>query len=271
MIVFPNCKINLGLHILRKRSDGYHDLETVFYPIPLRDGLEIIHSDGKEEITFTTSGIAIETAAEENICVSAYRLLKTHYPELPHIQMHLHKAIPTGAGLGGGSADGAFALCALNKKFNLSLTEEQLISYALQLGSDCPFFIKNTPCYATGRGEELTTIDVDLSGYKLVLVKPDIHIPTKAAFQNINPDAGRLSLKEIINLPIEEWQSHLFNDFELPIFKQYPEIANIRNTLYEQGAIYASLSGSGSAVFGIFKKEVSPVLSFPSSYFIKLL
>jgi 4-diphosphocytidyl-2-C-methyl-D-erythritol kinase len=189
VIAFPNCKINLGLHILQKRADGFHDLETVFYPIPLRDGLEIIQnaSASPNQIEFTLSGLAIDAKPEDNICVKAYHLLKKDFPQLPPVKMHLHKTIPSGAGLGGGSADGAFTLLLLNKKINLDLNEEQLTQYALQLGSDCPFFIINKPSYATGRGENLQAIELDLSSYQIVVVNPGIHINTGWAFSQITP------------------------------------------------------------------------------------
>ena len=184
MVSFPNCKINLGLNIVNKRNDGYHDFETVFFPIHLKDALEIIE---KEKFEFSTSGLPIEGEPEKNLCIKAYQLLKKDFPQLPAVQMHLHKAIPMGAGLGGGSADGAFTLKLLNKKFDLSLSEKQLINYSLQLGSDCPFFILNKPCFATGRGEILEQIDLDLSEYKILIVHPAIHISTAWAFSTIKP------------------------------------------------------------------------------------
>ena len=270
MIVFPNCKINLGLHILQKRTDGFHDLETVFYPVALQDALEIIQNlSPTTDIEFTTSGLEIPSTIEQNICVKAYRLLKKDKPELPAIKMHLHKVIPSGAGLGGGSSDGAFALTLLNKKFNLGLSEDQLLQYALQLGSDCPFFIKNQPCYATGRGENLEEVQIDLSDFKIVLVNPNIHIDTKQAFSKIVPDNQRISIKDIILKPIEQWKNNLKNDFEASVFTQYPEIKGVKEKLYQQGAIYASMSGSGSSVYGLFNKNLNLLLNFPSHYFIK--
>ena len=196
MIVFPNCKINLGLHILQKRSDGFHDLETIFYPIAVQDALEIVQQPAPAtDIEFSTSGLKVDGNLSDNICVKAYRSLKRDFAQLPAIRMHLHKTIPMGAGLGGGSADGAFTLVLLNKKFNLGLKEEKLIEYALQLGSDCPFFIKNVPSFATGRGEKLETISLDVSGYQFVVVNPQIHINTGWAFSQIIPLAERPSLK----------------------------------------------------------------------------
>ncbi|RYZ26351.1 MAG: 4-(cytidine 5'-diphospho)-2-C-methyl-D-erythritol kinase [Chitinophagaceae bacterium] len=272
MIVFPNCKINLGLHILQKREDGFHNLETIFYPLALQDALEIIqHPSPSTDLEFSSSGLQVEGNLSDNICVKAYHLLKSHFPELPTIKMHLHKAIPMGAGMGGGSADGAFTLMLLNKKINLGIKEQSLIDYALQLGSDCPFFIKNTPCYATGRGEKLENISLDLSGYKFVLVNPQVHINTGWAFSQINPISGRQSLEEIIHRPIESWKKNLRNDFEAAVFHHYPEIENIKTALYKEGALYASMTGSGSTVFGIFQKDASPSLPFPAHYFVKIV
>jgi 4-diphosphocytidyl-2-C-methyl-D-erythritol kinase len=269
MIIFPNCKINLGLHILRKREDGFHDLETVFYPLLIQDALEVIHTNSTETIEFSISGVTLDITPSDNICVKAYQLLKADHPKLPAVKMHLHKNIPSGAGLGGGSADGAFTLLLLNKKFQLGISEEQLIQYALQLGSDCPFFIKNKPCYGTGRGEALEPVSLDLSAYKTVVVNPGIHVNTGWAFSQLNPFADRPSLKHIIQQPVQEWQSLLVNDFEAPIFKHHPEIAAVKDSLYHAGAAYAAMSGSGSSVFGLFEKDVVPTLSFPRSYFVK--
>lgn len=269
MITFPNCKINLGLHILRKRSDGFHDLETIFYPIALQDALEIVHSEAATAITFSMSGASLDIASSENICVKAYYLLKKDFPNIPSIQMHLHKAIPSGAGLGGGSADGAFTLLLLNDKFQLHISEDQLIQYALQLGSDCPFFIKNKACIGTGRGEKLEPIALDLSDYKIVIINPQIHINTGWAFSQLQPNAERFTLKEVIQQPITDWKHHLKNDFEEPIFKQYPEIEAIKQDLYNNGALYAAMTGTGSTVFGLFEKENTLTLSFPNNYFIK--
>lgn len=269
MVLFPNCKINLGLHVLRKREDGFHDLEMMFYPIALQDALEVIHNAQSSDVEFTASGLKVEVDKSNNICIKAYYLLKQDFPDLPPVKMHLHKTIPIGAGLGGGSADGAFALLLLNKKFNLRLTEEQLLTYALQLGSDCPFFIKNTPCYATGRGEKLEPVSLDLSAYKIVLVNPGIHVSTAWAFSQIAPSADRPSVKDVITLPVNEWQGRLTNDFEEIVGTHHPEIANIKQVLYQQGAAYASMTGSGSTVYGIFRNEDEPTLSFPAHYFVK--
>jgi len=268
MVTFPNSKINLGLNIVAKRSDGYHDIETVFFPIHLKDPLEIIEN---EKLEFSTSGFSIEGEPEKNLCVKAYHLLKKGFPQLPTVQMHLYKAIPMGAGLGGGSADGAFTLKLLNKKFSLSLSEKQLINYSLQLGSDCPFFILNKPCFATGRGEILEQTALDLSEYKFLIVHPQIHISTAWAFSTIKPLKHAKSIKQIIQQSISTWKAELINDFEKPVFEKYPEIKNIKEKLYDEGAIYASLSGSGSAVYGIFKKDKTISISFPDYYFAKTL
>ncbi len=274
MIVFPNCKINLGLNILNKRSDGYHNLETIFYPIPLSDSLEIIENRQTVKsptFPFTTSGIPISGKPSSNLCVKAYRLLKQDFPDIPGVKIHLHKIIPSGAGLGGGSADAAFSLKVMNELFGLHLNNEQLIQYAATLGSDCPFFIINKPCFARGRGEILEEIQLDLSLFKIVIVNPRIHIDTGRAFLNMTPSKPEKTVKEIIAGPIESWKDELINDFEKIIFRQHHEIMEIKESLYRNGAIYASMSGSGSSVFGIFPKEQQLQLTFPANYFVKEL
>jgi 4-diphosphocytidyl-2-C-methyl-D-erythritol kinase len=269
VVTFPNCKINLGLQILRKREDGFHDLETVFYPIPLTDALEVIHeTDNQKQISFSSSGISINGKEEDNICIKAYQLLKKDF-NLPPVKIHLHKIIPVGAGLGGGSSDGAFMLLLLNKRFALNISEEKLIDYALQLGSDCPFFIKNKACYATKRGEKLTPVQLDLSQYKIVLINPGIHINTGWAFSQIRPSENRTSVLEIIQQPVESWEGQLSNDFEEAVFQHHPEIKEIKEELYRKGAIYASMSGSGSTIFGLFAKDNNVAFNFPKKYFIR--
>lgn len=271
MVTFPNCKINLGLNIINKRSDGYHDLETVFYPINIQDVLEIVtdqNTDTVQQVLYTSSGLSVDGDSEQNLCVKAFRLLKKDYPQLPNIKIHLHKNIPMGAGLGGGSADGAFALSALNQKYHLDISQEQLIKYALQLGSDCPFFIINKPCLAKGRGEILTGIDLDLSQYQFLIVNPGIHISTAWAFSQIEPSRALYPIEETILIPIGQWKGFLQNDFEKPVVQKYPEIGTIIQQLYTHGAIYASLSGSGSTVFGIFPKGPINQPIFPKHYFI---
>ena len=273
MLVFPNCKINLGLNITRKRSDGYHDLETIFYPIPLCDALEVIadpdainNLQPQGGTRFSTSGLPIAGNHENNLCVKAYRLLKNDFPSLPSVQMHLHKIIPMGAGLGGGSSDGAFALQLINQKFELGITEEQLLDYALELGSDCPFFIINKPCFATGRGEHLQPVDLNLKGLHLVLVNPGIHVSTREAFSNIKPATPATSLLDIIASPIHRWKDHLSNDFEAGVFQLHPELAKIKQALYNSGTIYASMTGSGSTVFGIFQQPPSSMPAFDPAF-----
>jgi 4-diphosphocytidyl-2-C-methyl-D-erythritol kinase len=263
MIFFPNCKINLGLHITGKRADGYHDLETVFYPIKIKDVIEIIPSDNFQ---FTTSGLHINSSADENLCTKAYWLLKKKFPELPAVKIWLHKHIPMGAGLGGGSADGAFTLKLLNEKFSLNLSTDQLVDYASQLGSDCPFFIHNKPCYATGRGEILEPAELDLSQNSFVLVYPNMHISTSWAFSQINPQASTKSIKQIISQPIETWKDELKNDFENPVLNKHPELNTIKEKLYNAGALYASMTGSGSAFYGIFKKNNIHPISFSDNF-----
>lgn len=268
MIVFPNCKINLGLRILRKRTDGYHDLETVFYPLPFFDILEIVRNKTSEDLSFTSSGLRIDSHQVNNLCVKAYQLLKKDF-DLPSLNMHLYKAIPSGAGLGGGSADAAFALRAINEMAALNISTTQLLHYALQLGSDCPFFIINQPCFASGRGELLENVNISLVPCTIVIVNPGIHISTALAFSSITPASPARSVKDITQQPISTWKDELINDFEKPVFEKYPEIAAIKSQLYSAGALYASLSGSGSTVFGIFNKGAAINLSFPETYFIK--
>jgi len=268
MVTFPNCKINFGLNITGKRPDGYHNLETIFFPIAIKDVLEIITSDKTE---MSLSGNEIDVKPEENICLKAYQVLKRDFPELPAVKIHLHKAIPSGAGLGGGSADASFILKMLNDKYRLNLSTSQLINYATQLGSDCPFFIINKPCLATGRGEILEEKKIDLSAYKILIVNPGIHINTGWAFTQLTPDLPAKSIKEIIQQPILSWKEELKNDFEDPVFKHYPEIKSIKETLYNNGAIYTAMSGSGSTVFGLFEKGKSIKIDFPVNYFIKFL
>jgi len=277
VIAFPNCKINLGLNILHKRNDGYHDLETVFYPLMLCDATEVVEMPRQTNIRqrslvqLSTSGEAIDGVPEENLCIKAYSQLKNKFPQLPPVLMHLHKSIPPGSGLGGGSSDAAFTLRLLNDKFQLGLTIEQLLDQALLLGSDCPFFIVNKPCFATGRGEFLERVTVDLSAYKIVLVIPPVHIKTAEAFSSVNPTLPSESIKEIIKQPIETWAQKLKNDFEQSVFTRYPEIGNIKDQLYKAGAIYSSLSGSGSAAYGIFRGDDTPDLSFGPRYVLKEL
>jgi len=266
LVTFPNCKINLGLNILKKREDGFHELETVFLPVPLCDALEIVPSNKETELT--TTGISTGKV-EDNLCLKAFNLLKKDYPLLPKVQIHLHKIIPIGAGVGGGSADAAFTLQLLNKKFQLSIPENKIFGYALQLGSDCPFFLTNKPTYATGRGEQLEHVNLSLSGYKIALVNAGIHISTADAFRNIKPAIPAKKIKEIIQQPIEIWKKELKNDFEEYVFEKFPQIKEIKENLYNAGADYASMSGSGSTVFGLFKNNCIINYSLDPVYFFK--
>ena len=260
MICFPNAKINLGLNIVSKRTDGYHNLETVFYPIGLKDALEIVPVKTGEKYRFFQSGIPIQGDAADNLVIKALNLISEE-KDIPPIDIHLLKKIPFGAGLGGGSADAAFMLRLLNDTFQLEYTDERLMRLAAKIGADCPFFIKNRPAFATGIGDELEDIDMNLNDYSLVLVKPPVAVPTKEAYAMITPHQPDISLKEIVKLPVSEWKNAMKNDFEVSVFKKYPEIAVIKNRLYELGAIYAAMSGSGAAVFGVFRRvepECSP-------------
>jgi len=252
MVVFPNAKINLGLRITSKRQDGYHDLDTVFYPIQLFDVLEVVQYPS-QDIIIESSGKKIEGTIEQNLCAKAYHLLKNDFPQIPGIQVHLHKHIPMGAGMGGGSADGTFMIKLLNEKFKLGLDNEKMEAYALQLGSDCPIFIRNKPCYATGRGEQMEDIALDLSAYYMLMVSPGIHVSTADAFKNVSPDASIQPCKDIIQEPIETWKDRLFNDFEKTVFQSYPVLNQIKDDLYAMGAVYASMTGSGSSFYAIFK------------------
>lgn len=261
MVSFPPSKINLGLHVLRKRADGYHDLETCFYPVPWTDVLEIIPADS---LSFTSSGTAVPGRKDDNLCLKAYRLLAAEF-DLPPVSIHLHKIISTGAGLGGGSADAAYTLRLLNDIFSLNLSPEKLIPYAAQLGSDCAFFVQDKPKLGTGRGEILHDTTVSLRGKFLVLLKPDVHVSTAEAYAGIVPSTPAVSLREILeNNGPGGWRSLLKNDFEESVFRKYPVVAALKEDLYQAGALYASMSGSGAAVFGIFEKEKD--ISFPEKH-----
>lgn len=252
MILFPNAKINLGLSVVRKREDGYHDLETVFYPVGIKDILEVV-PDEEGDCELTITGIPVSGDPEKNLVVKAYRLLQARF-NLPGVRIFLHKQIPFGAGLGGGSADAAFMLLLLQDLFRLSLSDDELEAIAGTLGADCPFFCRNTPVYAEGTGDQFTPVDLSLKGLHLVLVKPATGVSTKDAFGNIHPAAPEINVREIIERPVEAWKDLLKNDFEKTVFPLYPEISRIKEELYEAGALYASMSGSGSTVFGIFRE-----------------
>lgn len=266
MVVFPNAKINIGLFVTAKRSDGFHNLETVFYPVGLSDVLEIGEGDGQVgEYTFKNTGIDVGCDPEKNLIIKAYRLLSDIH-HLPSIRIHLHKLIPFGAGLGGGSADAAFMLKALNEYFELHISERELVSYASALGSDCAFFISDRPAFASGKGEILEEMALSLEGYQFVLVKPAIGVSTPEAYAGIHPQAPEFDLRQLTTLPVRAWRGKVRNDFEKSVFLKYPQIAGIKHQLYELGALYASMTGSGSAVYGIFEKDKKVNLDFPDCF-----
>ena len=252
MLVFPNAKINIGLNVVEKRNDGFHNIESIFYPVfNVFDVLEIIES---ETLTFTSTGIAIPGNSSTNLCLQAYYLLKADF-NIPNVKIHLHKVIPIGAGLGGGSADAAFTLIALNKLFKLNLLDTQLIAYCRKLGSDCAFFIKNKPVYAYHKGDEFKTIAIDLSLYDIKIEYPNIHIGTAEAYQGIVPQQLSQKIVEDIKLPPESWKTIFKNDFETSVFPNHPIIKKTKEKMYANGAVFAAMTGSGSAVFGLFKKK----------------
>ena len=259
MITFPIAKINLGLNVVEKRLDGYHNLQTVFYPVPIKDALEIAPmSEGfpsDVDCDLKVTNIHIEGDEQRNLVVRAYQLLKKDFPSLPRIHTHLWKGIPTQAGMGGGSSDCAYMIRLLNETFDLQLTNEQMQQYAAQLGADCAFFIESVPCYAEGIGEQLEPINLDLSGWYIGVVRPDIPVPTKEAFSRIHPHYPSLNCREVVMQPVETWRDNLINDFEESVFALHPEIGAVKEQLYKMGATYAAMSGSGSALFGLFKEE----------------
>lgn len=252
MLSFPNAKINLGLQITHKRTDGYHDLNTLFIPIPYTDALEFVPA---ADTHFESIGLPIQGAVADNLVLKAYHLLQQDFPQIPALKIVLHKIIPMGAGLGGGSADGTFMLRMLNDTYQLGLSTDQLITYALALGSDCPFFVYNQPCFATGRGEALEPIQIDaLQDYSLILILPKLHISTAKAFSSIIPKQATYNLKDINKLGITEWKDHIHNDFEESVFPQFPILKTIKESLYAQGAVYAAMSGTGAAMYAIMPK-----------------
>ena len=259
MINFPIAKINLGLNVVEKRPDGYHNLQTVFYPVPIKDALEVQVMDqdfpSEYDCDLKVTNIMIDGDEQRNLVVKAYQLLKKDFPILPRIHTHLWKGIPTQAGMGGGSSDCAYMLQLLNQKFHLGLNDEQLIGYAAKLGADCAFFILSRPCYAEGIGEILQPIDLTLNGYYIAVVRPDIPVPTKEAFSRIHPHYPNQNCRETVMQPVETWREALINDFEESVFALHPEIGDIKQKLYDMGATYAAMSGSGSALFGLFKKQ----------------
>ena len=259
MIVFPIAKINLGLNIVERRPDGYHNLQTVFYPVPIQDALEINlmdeHFPSPSPCCLKVVNNTIDCNDEDNLVVRAYQLLKADFPNMPRIYAHLWKGIPSQAGMGGGSSDCAFMIRLLNKQFDLHLSDKQMIDYAARLGADCAFFILNTPCYAEGIGEQLQPIDLDLKGWHLCVVRPDIPVSTKEAFSRIRPHYPATNCLDVVGRPVSDWRDLLLNDFEESVFALHPEIGNIKQQLYNMGATYAAMSGSGSAVFGLFKEK----------------
>ena len=271
MIIFPVAKINLGLNVVERRPDGYHNLETVFMPLPgLRDALEVTVMDeqfpSSVDCDLKVTNIAIEGDEQKNLVVRAYRLLKDEFPALPRVHAHLYKAIPTQAGMGGGSSDCAAMLTLLNTMFGLGLTEQQLIDRAARLGADCPFFIMGRPAYAEGIGERLQPIEMSVSGLNIVVVRPDIPVSTREAFSLITPHRPPKNCRDVVCQPIESWRTDLVNDFETSVFALHPEIAAIKERLYHLGAVYAAMSGSGSAVFGLFRELPSLDGEFPEMF-----
>jgi len=262
MICFPNAKVNLGLSILSKRPDGFHNLETVFYPLPFTDVLEMVEASSATSLHLT--GLPVPGNPDENLVLRAWSILKKKTGLKGHADIHLHKAIPMGSGLGGGSSDAAFFLNGCNEFYGLHLTEKELADMAILLGSDCPFFLRNRTCYATGRGEILEELDLDLSSFSFGIVDPGIHISTSWAFSRIQPRSQKQDLREIMRRPVSEWKNSLHNDFERPVTGAHPQLRKIREDLYAAGAVYASLSGSGSAFYGIFPKGMNPVHQMPA-------
>ena len=252
MIRFPHCKINLGLHILEKLPDGYHRIETLFYPVPLTDILEIVPS-ASGQTTLTVTGIELPGESADNICFKAWKLLNQDF-NISEVDIYLHKLIPTGAGLGGGSSDGAMTLRMLDEMFSLCLSRKQLLSYASRLGMDCPFFLQEQPAIGSNKGEILTPHTLELKGKYLVLVKPDIHVSTADAYSGVKPLQHPYDIANLISRPLKDWKSILVNDFESSVFSRFPRIGEIKDQLYSAGALYASMSGSGSAVFAIFNE-----------------
>lgn len=268
MISFPGCKINLGLQVIAKRSDGYHDIASVMYPVPINDILEIVPLEKDNNTIFTTSGLSIPGSTDDNLCLKAYNLLKEKF-QLPPVHIHLHKCIPMGGGLGGGSSDGAEMIKLLNKLFELKIGIDDQKKFAEKLGSDCPFFIENIPQYASGTGTTLTPIDINLKGYYLVLLNIGIHVSTKEAYSGVSLNQKTQDLRELLKRDVTAWRNQLTNDFEISVFKRTPQLEEIKSNLYNQGALYASMTGSGSTMYGIFKE--APNLKSPENGFLKVI
>ena len=265
MISFPNCKINIGLNIVGKRPDGYHDIETVFYPLMLCDVLEILPAVKKED-EFCMEGINPVRDVEENLCMKALRLMQKE-TTVPPVKIVLMKNIPVGAGLGGGSADAAFTLKMVNTFSGTGLSDQHLTKMSSVLGSDCAFFILNKPVFAWGKGDQMSPVKLNLTGYIIVVVKPPVFVGTAEAYSGVSPSVPERSLRVLIQLPVSKWRNVISNDFEKTIFPLHPEIAAIKNQLYEMGALYASMSGSGSSVFGIFNTPVNGQNVFPGCFY----
>lgn len=272
MISFPIAKINLGLNVVERRTDGYHNLETVFYPVTeINDALELTMMNTRfpsaDDCDIKVTNISIEGDEQKNLVVRAYRLLKQDFPQMPRVHAHLWKGIPTQAGMGGGSSDCAYMIRLLNDMFTLGLSDEQMIAYAARLGADCPFFIISRPAYAEGIGERLQPISLDLSGYYIGVVRPDIPVSTREAFSLIKPTKPTKCCRDIVMQPVETWRDELTNDFEQSVFALHPEIGAIKQQLYDLGAVYAAMSGSGSAVFGLFRTPIALEAHFPADVF----
>jgi 4-diphosphocytidyl-2-C-methyl-D-erythritol kinase len=265
MVLFPNAKINLGLSVTEKRGDGYHNIQTILYPVPLCDALELVKSADRQ-FRFHVSGLKIPGDVAGNLCMKAWELMDRTF-SLPPVSIHLHKAIPTGAGLGGGSADGAFMIRLIDQVFDLNLSAGTMEEYARQLGSDCPFFIRNAPAYADEKGDRPVPLPVDLSGKFLVIVKPNVHISTGDAYASIMPAMPETDPAEIVARPVEEWRNLLTNDFESVLISKFPEIGRIKSKLYEFGALFALMSGSGSAVYGIFDRKAALEKYFAGNFY----
>lgn len=266
MITYPNCKINIGLHVTSKRPDGYHNLESVFVPVPLCDTLTI---EPSSTFKFTQSGILIDGDAESNLCVKAYRMLQKDFPNIEPVHIHLEKIIPFGAGLGGGSSDAAFTIGMINELFSLNLSTSQMEDYARQLGADCAFFVQNRPMYAHERGDVLEPFDLNINKYTLALIKPDFGVSTAEAYRGLTPMPGKVDLRQALLQPIAEWKSSVVNHFEAQVFPLHPELSSIKDLLYQCGALYASMSGSGSTIYGIFNHEPSiPPIPNATTYII---
>ena len=261
MITKPIAKINLGLNVVEKRPDGYHNLETVFYPVQIEDALEVYPMDpefpSEYDCDLKVTNITIDGDEQRNLVIRAYKLLKADFPTLPRIHAHLYQGIPTQAGMGGGSSDCGFMITLLNDMFQLGLTDQQMIDYAARLGADCAFFILNRPCYAEGIGEKLQPIDLDLKGWYLSLVRPDIPVSTREAFALIKPHYPEVNCREVVKQPVESWRDTLVNDFEGSVFAVHPELGAVKDRLYDLGATYAAMSGSGSTLFALSRQPLN--------------